>query len=122
MLITHYLNQYGLDRVIGWLKQDIDYVKSSGVAQNGIALIKEQHGIEFFDIVLIDGSEFTGMAEFKLIYGARFILLDDTNAFKNYHNYQQLINDPHYELIEQDIQLRNGYAIFKRKESSWTKR
>ena len=111
------LNMYGCDRVIGWLKQDIEYVKTANVPQNGIELIKAEHNIEHFDMVLIDGSEFTGMAEFKLIYGARFILLDDINAFKNYANYQQLVNDPNYKLLEENKQLRNGYAVFKRKDS-----
>ncbi len=110
------LNMYGCDRVIGWLRQDIEYVKTADVPQNGIDLIKKENNIEHFDMVLIDGSEFTGMAEFKLIYGARFILLDDINAFKNYANYHQLIKDPNYELLEEEKELRNGYAVFKRKD------
>ncbi len=109
------LNQYGCQRVLGWLRQDIEYIKSSNLPQNGIEIIKAENNIDNFDMVLIDGSEFSGMAEFKLIYGAKFILLDDINAFKNYNNYQQLLNDPNYELIEKNIKLRNGYAVFKRK-------
>jgi len=111
------LNQYACDRVIGWLRQDIDYVKAAGVPQNGIEIIKTENNITNFDMVLIDGSEFTGMAELKLVYGARYILLDDINAFKNYNNYMQLIIDPNYELIEKNVELRNGYAIFKRKNA-----
>ncbi len=110
------LNMYDLDRVIGWLRQDLEYVQTANVPQNGIELIKAENSIKHFDMVLIDGSEFTGIAEFKLIYGARFILLDDINAFKNYANYQQLINDPNYELLEEEKELRNGYAVFKRKD------
>ena len=109
------LNLYDLNRVLGWLKQDIEYVLSAGVPQNGIEIIKKDNQIQDFGIVLIDGSEFTGMAEFKQIYGAKFILLDDINAFKNYANYHQLLQDPNYELIEKDLVLRNGFAIFKRK-------
>ena len=109
------LNLYGCDRVIGWLRQDIEYVKSADVPQNGIEIIKRENGIKNFDVVLIDGSEFTGIAELKLIYGARFILLDDINAFKNYINHKQLLDDPDYELLEENTQLRNGYAVFKRK-------
>lgn len=109
------LDMYGKERVLGWLQQDLDYVKSANVPQTGIELIKEENRITDFDIVLIDGSEFTGMAEFKLVYGAKFILLDDINAFKNYNNYQQLLHDQNYELLEKNVELRNGYAIFKRK-------
>lgn len=111
------LNMYGCDRVLGWLQQDIEYVKSADVPKNGIEIIKKANSIKNFDIVLIDGSEFTGKAEFQLIYGAKFILLDDINAFKNYSNYQQLLNDPNYELLEKNMQLRNGYAVFKRVSS-----
>lgn len=109
------LNMYTCDRIIGWLRQDIEYLKSSGITESGIDKIKFENNITNFDMVLIDGSEFTGMAEFKKIYGAKFIILDDINAFKNYANYQSLITDPNYELIEKDVQLRNGYAIFKLK-------
>ena len=109
------LNMYELDRVLGWLQQDINYVKNANVPQTGIELIKKENGINHFDMVLIDGSEFSGRAEFNIIYGAKFILLDDTNAFKNYFNYKQLLSDPNYVLIEEDQQLRNGYAIFKKK-------
>lgn len=109
------LNMYGITTVLGWLRQDIEYVQSSNVPQNGVEIIKKENSIEHFDMVLIDGSEFTGMAEFKLIYGARYILLDDINAFKNYANYQQLLSDPAYELLEKNKTLRNGYAVFKKK-------
>lgn len=112
------LNQYGRDQVLGWLKQDREYVESADVPQHGIELIKQEHKIKHFDLVLIDGSEFLGKAEFALIYGATFILLDDINAFKNYANYQHLLNDPQYELLEEDKQLRNGYAVFKRKKGN----
>ncbi len=74
------LDQYGVERVVGWLKQDLEYVQSSDVPKNGIELIKRENNIKDFDMVLIDGSEFTGMAELTLVYGARFILLDDINA------------------------------------------
>ncbi len=109
------LNMYGIDTVIGWLRQDIEYVKSSSVPQNGIEIIKTENNILYFDMVLIDGSEFTGMAELKFLYGARYILLDDINAFKNYTNYQELLSDPAYELLEENKSLRNGYAVFKKK-------
>jgi hypothetical protein len=84
------------------------------VTQNGIELIKSERNIEHFDMVLIDGSEFTGKAELELTYGAKFILLDDIRAFKNYENYEKLLNDPSYELIEEQLFLRNGYAIFRK--------
>lgn len=110
------LNGASLSTVLSWLKGDLDYVAAEGVPQRGIEMIKEENGIDFFDVVLIDGSEFAGAAELDLIYGARFILLDDTNTLKNFANRQRLLKDPRYELVEEDLALRNGYAVFKRKD------
>jgi hypothetical protein len=109
------LNNTPIEEMLRWLRQDIDYIKSHQILQNGIEWIKKSNGIDHFDIVLIDGSEFTGKAELDLVYGAKFILLDDTNAFKNYNNYKKLLQDPSYELLEEDQKVRNGYAIFKLK-------
>ena len=108
------LRDFGPSEVIRWLRQDIDYVKNADVPQNGIELIKSEQNIAYFDMVLIDGSEFTGQAELEQVYGAKFILLDDIRAFKNYHNYMKLSQDPSYKLIEKQTRLRNGYAVFKR--------
>lgn len=113
------LNQYPLTRVLSWLKQDIDYILSSGVPQYGIDLIKAENNINCFDMVLIDGSEFTGEAELKRIYGSKYIFLDDINAFKNYFNYLNLVLDLNYDLIKVDLNLRNGYAVFKKKSEVW---
>ncbi len=114
------LNSYPIDLVLSWLEQDIEYVSQSGVEADGIRKIKEENNIKFFDVVLIDGSEFTGISELEEVYGAKYILLDDINTFKNHSNYQSLISDSKYELLEKDSSLRNGYAIFKRKKYSFS--
>lgn len=101
--------------VLGWLRQDIDYVNFCGGAPlAGIEVIKNENNIKYFDMVLIDGSEFTGQAELKMVYGAKYIFLDDINAFKNYSNYHQLLRDSNYQLLEENVSLRNGYALFKK--------
>lgn len=108
------LNQYGKETVKSWLKADVDYILAYNKNENGIEFIKTTHLIENFDIVLIDGSEFTGAAELNFVYGSKYILLDDINTFKNYRNFQILSTDPNYELIEKNHTLRNGYAVFKK--------
>ncbi|MGB7712280.1 MAG: FkbM family methyltransferase [Microcoleus sp.] len=110
------LNQYPLERVLDWLRQDLQYLQNSGVYQGGIKKIKAENQIVFFDVVLIDGSEFTGEAELDEVYGAKFILLDDINTFKNHKNYHKLLNDPNYQLLSHNINLRNGYAIFQQEK------
>jgi hypothetical protein len=109
------LKKYTLDQVLGWLEQDIEYIKHSDFSTvNGIKKIKQDNQIEHFDLVLIDGSEFTGAAELKQVYGSEFILLDDITTFKNYRNHFQLIDDPQYALISQNKSVRNGYSVFKK--------
>ncbi|MHC5833903.1 MAG: hypothetical protein ACYT04_000000102360, partial [Nostoc sp.] len=87
-----------------------------GVSDNGIQTIKDENNIDYFDLVLIDGSEFTGQAELDEVYGASFICLDDITTFKNYRNHQKLLADKNYVLLFQSTVVRNGYSIFKKIE------
>ncbi|MGH1395934.1 MAG: class I SAM-dependent methyltransferase [Trichormus sp.] len=106
---------YPLEPVPNWLQQEIEYLNDSGLSENGIKKIKYEHNIDVFDVVLIDGSEFTGEAELNEVYGSKYILLDDINTFKNYNNFNRLIKDYNYTLIRCNDKVRNGYAIFKQK-------
>ena len=110
------LNAYPLLQVLDWLVQDIEYVECSGVNEDGISRVRLENDIDCFDMVLIDGSEFTGKPELELVYGARWLLLDDVNIYKNFENYHRLKKDPLYELYQENWQLRNGYAVFKKRE------
>lgn len=108
------LNDAPLDTIFGWLRGDLAAMKGGDLTLDGIALIKRESGVETFDAVLIDGSEFTGRAELDEVYGAKVILLDDINAFKNHYNCQRLMFDPSYRLTDGDVGLRGGYAVFER--------
>jgi len=101
------LRDFELATVLGWLQQDVDYLRDHRLSSPGIAQIKERH-------VLIDGSEFTGKAELEEVYGARFLLLDDTETFKNWANARTLDADPSYRLVRADRSVRNGFAVFER--------
>jgi hypothetical protein len=109
------LNNYPLETVLDWLRQDVEYIKNSGSDVNGIRLIKQANHIQNFDMVLIDGSEFTGERELYDTTGAKVIALDDVNAFKCWNAYQILLHTTNYELKEHNFSLRNGYAIFEKK-------
>jgi hypothetical protein len=50
------LRKFPLPSVLDWLHQDIRYVRDSGVEAGAIDKIKANHGVETFDMVLIDGS------------------------------------------------------------------
>lgn len=108
------LSRFPLDQVLGWLEQDVTYIQSQEIPTNGIELIRESNGIDTFDAVLIDGSEFTGPAELQEVHGARFLLLDDICTYKNWANLRALKADPAYRLVEASEKPRNGYAVFER--------
>jgi hypothetical protein len=108
------LNAFSLETVLGWLRQDVEYVSTHGLSSHGIRMIRESLGIDAFDAVLIDGSEFTGTAELDEVYGARFVLLDDTRTFKNWQNARRLAADPSYRLVRCGQEVRNGFAVFER--------
>jgi hypothetical protein len=115
------LNAYPLEQVLGWLQQDIDYVQGHKVPQEGIKLIKAENRIDYFGLVLIDGSGFTGEAELNEVYGADVILLDDVDDIKNYKNYEKLRGGLEYELYAENWKLRNGYAAFKLRAEAYSR-
>ena len=110
------LNHYPLETVLSWLEQDRDYILNHGVIQDGIQKIKAEASIDQFDCVLIDGSAFTGEAELKAVYGAKVLILDDINDIKNFTNLQKLSQDSQYKLVQKNMSLRNGFAIFIRQD------
>jgi hypothetical protein len=109
------LRNVRLERVLGWLQQDLDYLAAHpDLDAHGIRRIKEQAGVAVFDAVLIDGSEFTGRADMEDVYGARFLMLDDTRSYKNWENLARLERDPLYRRVKKSRWTRNGWAIFER--------
>ena len=73
---------------------------------------------DFFDGVLIDGGEFTGFEEFKLLKDrTRAFFLDDTyNAYKTKQASYELSIDPEWKLESFSNTIRNGYAIYVKNE------
>ena len=108
------LNNYSIKTILGWLSQDIEYIRRSGSDVNGIQFIKKANHIQNFDMVLIDGSEFSGERELRNTIGAKIIALDDVNSFKCWNAYQILLHTTNYKLKEHNFLLRNGYALFER--------
>jgi hypothetical protein len=112
---TSTLAHWPIPTVMEWYDKDVQYIQDHPtMVQSGIDQIKKDHGIHRFDLVLIDGSEFTGKPELDAVYGAKFILLDDINAYKNWTNHRRLCHDPMYRLLVENNYLRNGFSIFVR--------
>lgn len=100
--------------VMGWLRQDVAYLERHGLSGHGIREVRERHGIDRFDAVLIDGSEFAGPAEMEEVYGARFLLLDDVRTYKNHDNDRRLARDPAYRRLARGRRPRNGWSVWER--------
>lgn len=107
------ISQNTKEKVIGWRKQED--VWPVGVPDDGIKVIKEENSIDKFDMVLLDGSEFTGVADFRMVRNSDVFIMDDINAMKNFENYLELNSDSNFELLKENWKYRNGYAIFWRK-------
>jgi hypothetical protein len=104
-----------LEKVLGWLRQDLAYLREHpALSAPGVERIAAAAGVDRFDAVLIDGSEFTGERELRLVEGARFILLDDTRSFKNWRSQERLRADRRYRRIAWSRLRRNGWAAFER--------
>jgi hypothetical protein len=118
------LNNYTFDEIYSWMAKDIEYLRMnidelltfghSDHTGSGIEYIKREFEIPQFDFVLIDGGEFLGWAEFKILYGAKVIALDDINSYKCRYAYDALNTDSSYRLIAESWTTRNGWAIFEK--------
>lgn len=71
--------------------------------------------IENLDVVVIDGGEFCGMADWLAVekYKPRIVALDDTNVMKTCDVMTLLKNSKEYEVLQEGSE-RNGYCIFRR--------
>jgi hypothetical protein len=99
---------YPKELVNQWFDRDLETIKTS----NSFDYKK----YDFFDGVLIDGSEFTGYSEFKLLKDkTKVFFLDDVHSvFKCYQIYDELMRDDTWTLVTENPYNRNGYAIFSK--------
>ena len=101
--------------VLKWLRQDIKYVTDNGFNENGIQKIKDDFKVKSFSFACIDGSEFTGEAEFNELPNCDAYFLDDIHVIKNWVPHRTLEKDINYvKLFQEDI--RGGSRLFCKKE------
>lgn len=105
------LNQYPLATVLGWLEESQRQMRE--LPCRGIETAKR---LGQPDMVLLDGSPFSGMAElWAVLDDARVIALDDTNDIKHWQSSQYLRHARGWRLVWDCPELRNGAAIFERR-------
>ena len=67
-----------------------------------------------FDVLLLDGGEFTTYYEFQLLKNrCKILMLDDTNVDKCTKIVQEIEKDPSWRILKR-VNVRNGYLIAER--------
>lgn len=103
------LNQYSLEKIIGWHKEDF---RTAAKYVWGQFSLKAK-----IDFLLLDGGAFSGKADFEVwfpkVRDGGIVALDDINDIKNKYNYDWL-KDTNHDCIWEEKTWRNGSAIFKK--------
>jgi hypothetical protein len=99
--------RYSKEQVAEWHAEDMVRIQ-----QLSRGFLEESN--EEWDAVLIDGGEFIGWDEFRLLRShSRCFFLDDAfHAFKTFRVRVELSQDPDWRLVWADPHLRNGAAIY----------
>ena len=102
---------YTESMVRNWFDRAVELLKT--VKKSALDYFKDKT----WDSVLIDGGEFTGYSEYLLVKDkTKILFLDDVhNAFKCYQIYCELKNNSSWTLLRENNNVRNGFAIFKKK-------
>ena len=104
------LLRYPREVVRGWWDETLRHLL--GVESGYL----ETHHAEY-DAALIDGNEFTGYDDYRLVKDrVRCLMLDDVfHAYKGARAHRELSDDPAWRLVWCDSGVRNGAAIWMRK-------
>jgi tetratricopeptide (TPR) repeat protein len=102
-----------------WVSGFVSGRRWEGFAKT-IDRIKDDSRIEFFDLVLVNGSAVTqwlGAAAplMREQLGARYVIFDGLDDVCNYKNHSALLRNPDYFLAAHNPGLRNGYSIFEKR-------
>lgn len=102
--------RYPRDVVEGWWRNSVAYLAA---VKHGFL----ESSSETFDVALIDGDEFTGYDEFRLVKDrVNCLMLDDVfHAFKCHRVHEELRHDPEWRCIWASVFVRNGASIWVRK-------
>jgi glycosyltransferase involved in cell wall biosynthesis len=90
-------------------------IKTSDRSLHALDQIAREFGAVDFDLAVFDGTQFAAAAELDRLYGATHVFLTGTAYFAGYQAWCRLMEDPAYELVYEDRNLRNGAAVFRRR-------
>ena len=110
------IKRYSSETVKGWRRDEICSIVENNVSQSGliVASLKLGDSRTGWDMVLIDGSAFTGDAEYDIVHGSGVIIMDDVMDIKCWKPTCKTMADSTYRQIILNKEYRNGYAAFRR--------
>ena len=89
-----------------WFNEDIENIKN---APNILKKLPNK-----IDLLILDGGEFSTLAEFNLLKNkSKYIIADDTKCIKSSEIRNELKQNNQYEVIVDDINERNGFIVAK---------
>jgi hypothetical protein len=103
---------HSVNFMIGIWHDHEQYRTENKIENNGLEFALNKFGIP--DIALIDGSAFTGYAEFQILKEVKHIILDDIDDIKCYQAWKELENNKNYELRWINTTLRNGGCYYEK--------
>ena len=112
----------------GWLAADR---KGAEAQPEGLAVLEPLCKANVFDLVVLDGGEFSGIPDWAAIErnqvlaewdgatgewtkGIRYVAMDDTRTYKNRAVFKEFTASSDWTLLDGDQAERNGWAIFER--------
>lgn len=104
------LNEYSLETVLSWYEEELLSIAKWRIPTGIIDTIEKP------DMALLDGSPFTGNAEYEKVCNSKIIILDDIFDIKHYQSHQALRKNKEYECLFCNLTLRNGYSIWVKRE------
>lgn len=89
-------------------------ISKNFIPQNGIEFARSTAEVDVFDFVYLDSGMFSADYELALVYGAKFIALDDVDDIKNRRTHARLAADPLYDEVVREY-VCNVFSVFQKK-------
>ena len=91
----------------GWLLQDVNWMKN---VPNVLFRVPE-----LIDLLILDGGEYSTYPEWTLLKDRiHYCVLDDVNMIKCSKIRQEVLSSDKYQIIEENLNVGNGYLVFKK--------
>lgn len=90
-----------------WFNEDLESIKKA-------PYIGDPMVGNIIDLCILDGGEFSGLFDFfKLGIHSRYVILDDTNAYKHKQTRSYILSSNNWEILTDVPDERNGYMVCK---------